>query len=136
MSSFEQDLRNRLREDKEKASPGFTQSVLARVDERPQTSWLTITPGLAAAAAVVLLLIGGFIGARFRTQPEETASSREQLLREYIAMQSELEEIRRMADDTGPVLYLGGDESVEVLYDLRDYVDSPNIRPASLSTDG
>ena len=41
-----------------------------------------------------------------------------------------------MADDTGPVLYLGGDEKFEVLYDLRDYVGSNNIRPASLSTDG
>jgi hypothetical protein len=136
MSSFEQELRSRLREDPEKASPGFTRSVLARVDERPQSSWLTISPQLAAAAAVVLLLVGGLIGARFGPQPEETASDREQLLREYIAMQSELQQIRRLADDTGPVLYLGGDESVEVLYDLRDYVDSNNIRPASLSTDG
>ncbi len=136
MSSFEQKLRSRLREEPEKASPGFTRSVLARLGERPQRSWMTISPQLAAAAAVVLLLAGVLIGAQFGPKPQETASDREQLLREYIALQSELEQIRRMADDTGPVLYLGGDESVEVLYDLRDYVGSNNIRPASLSTDG
>ena len=136
MSSFERELRSKLQEDPEKASPGFTQSVLDRIEHRSQPSWFVLRPKLALAAAIVLLVFGGILGARFGKSTPDTSANRTQLLREYMEMQAELEQIRQMADDSGPVLYLGGDETVDVLFDLSDYVDSNNIRPASLSTDG
>ena len=136
MSSFKDELRNRLREDTETASPGFTRSVLARIEERPERAWFVLRPRLAMAAAVVLIALGAALGTQFGEQVPTASARRAQLLREYQEIQSELEQIQRLADDSGPVLYLGGDETVDVLFDLSSYVDSKNIRPASLSTDG
>ncbi len=139
MSSFKHELRTRLREDPERASPGFTQSVLESIEQRPRRAWFVMRPRLAIATAVLLLALGTILGVRLGEQTPRTAANREQLVREYMEMQWELEQIRRLADDSSPVLYLGGNESVEVLFDLRDYdtyIDSNNIRPASLSTDG
>ena len=139
MSSFKQELRARLRQDPESASPGFTRSVLERVAQRPRRAWFVLRPRLAMAAAVALLALGAILGARLGERAPRASADREQLVREYMEMQSELEQIRRLADDSSPVLYLGGDETVDVLFDLRDYdtyIDSNNIRPASLSTDG
>jgi hypothetical protein len=139
MNSFKHELRARLRQDPERASPDFTRTVLERIEQRPQRAWILLRPRLAMAAALVLLALGAILGARLGEQAPEPVADREQLVREFMEMQAELEQIRHMAEDSSPVLYLGGDESVDVLFDLRNYdtyVGSSNIRPASLSTDG
>lgn len=134
--SFEEELRTRLRTSPEKASAGFTESVLDRLGETRERPW-ALRPQWAAAAAVVLFAIGAVIGSRI-DDAVEVSADRHELMREYQEMQAELEQLRQMADDTSPVLYLGGDETFEVLYDLRDYDKqiNSNIQPASLPTDG
>ena len=97
--TFEQELRRRLRESPDTASPGFTRGVLDRLDEAPNRHWITLRPRLAMAAALVVFALGAFLGARLDDAAESSAS-REQLVQEYLEMQTELEQLRRMADDT------------------------------------
>ena len=127
MSDFDLDreLRQALRDSSETASPGFARGVLARLEDgRRTTSWL---PGPAfAAAAVLLLVVGAVAGLYFTLQdspPELTTSveqrpRREELLREYRALERELDQLRQLASEQTPVLYLGGDEGVDLMYDL------------------
>lgn len=137
--SFDRELRRELRETTETASPGFTTSVLDRVAQRRQRSFITSKPVLAAAAAMTLFALGTTLGLRLHNDPPEVSPDRQRLVREYMELQQELQRIQQLANDASPVLYLGGDDTLDVLFDLRNYdafIDSDNMRPASLATDG
>ena len=135
---LDRELSQALRQQTDAASPGFTAAVLARIEHRPRRSLMFRYPALAAAAAMILVALGVTLGLNLGERPSEIADERQQLLREYTELQRELDQIRQLADESGPVLYLGGDETFEVMYDLRGYEDprsTSGVRPASLPPD-
>ena len=90
---------------------------------------------------MLLLVLGITLGLNFGGAPTpapDVADERDRLIHEYMELQRELDQIRQLADESRPVLYLGGDETFDVLYDLRAYDDSGatgGVRPASLPPD-
>lgn len=151
MSDYDLDLelRRALRSSPEEASANFTQQVLAHREDRPRNRRWAPRPALATAA-VLLFVIGGAAGLMVTRQTVthpmgdlesdlEQASQKEQLLDEYRALERELEQLRRLASEQTPVLYLGGDEDFDLMYDLADYQagrSQESIRPASLPDRG
>jgi hypothetical protein len=138
--SFDHEISKALNQSTETASAGFTGEILERLVERPGFRPLYRRPAFAAAVALGLFVLGALIGvtARDRNELQATATQREQLIREVMALQRELDEVRALADEATPILYLGGNETVDLLYDLRDYDDlleAGGYRPASLPPD-
>lgn len=117
---------------REQARPGFTTRVLARLDE-PQPRWRW-QPRLAVAAfAAVLVLTLGVAWQQQREQALRKAEAK-RLLEELRAEHSQLEqELREIAEP--PVIYLGGDEDVDLVVDMGRVQDADGIEPASLRYD-
>lgn len=142
---LDRELRRALRDAPAEASEGFTRRVLTRLEERPRppvrlpaTAWLP-RPAFAAIA-LVLFLVGGAAGVLVSRQNARVAQERQraELLDEYRALELELDELRRLASEQTPVLYLGGDETFDLVYDLADYQAGRSgeaVRPASLKDD-
>lgn len=134
-------LSEALTQDTETASAGFTSGVLARIEERRDRRPLLGRPSLVAAAAAIVLAVGIALGLGFGDRQgaaPAVAAERERLLQEYSELQRELDQIRQLADESRPVLYLGGNETLDVVYDLRGYEDrlaTSGVRPASLPPD-
>ena len=131
---------NALRSTTEQASPYFNQKVLSRLESDRRHRTGALRPALAAAALAVLVLVavGGLKTLNSRAPTVDKEAHRQLLLDEYQALQLELEELRSMASDAGPSLYLGGDEAFDVMYDLSAYAADAahdNVQPASLRND-
>ncbi len=107
-----------------RAGDDFTARVLARLDaparRRPMPLARLAMAGLAAAAALALALSAGPLrpgdggGRERRLRADEARRLLEELRREHRALASELETLA--AEE--PVLYLGGDEEVDLVVDL------------------
>lgn len=116
---------------REQARPGFTPRVLARLDE-PQP-WWRWQPRLAATAfAAVLVLVLGVAWQQQREQARVAEARR--LVRELRAEHRQLEqELRQIAEP--PVVYLGGDEDVDLVVDMGRVREADGIEPATLRYD-
>lgn len=138
---FDRTLSEALTHDEETASPQFTAEVLARIEQPRSRLPLLRRPALATGLAVVLIAIGVTLGVGFKGRiesPSPAVSEREQLVREYRELEQELARLRQLADESRPVLYLGGDETFDVMYDLGGYENLPEanaVRPVSLPPD-
>jgi hypothetical protein len=119
---------------RESAGEGFTARVLARLDRAPAPGR---RPPLAVAAAATLaslglgalvwalLSSGQLAGPPYRPGPEPTRRARlEALETERARLAVELEEIRRLAAEPAPVLYLGGDDEVDLVLDLAGLAEA------------
>jgi len=129
----DEQLRDALRSlPRHRASEGFTDRVLDRLGQTHRGTegdglWRrlqeTVGPAgragrWAAVAAAVALAAVLPMAVRHDQLPPDTESR--QAVRE---LRSELEELKRLAADTqaeNPVLYLGGDDRVELVVDLND----------------
>ncbi len=126
---------------RERARPGFTGRVLARLDEpgaapaRPRRAW-----ALAAVLALgAVAVVGGM-----RWQEESRAQRRAEVARaELAAMQreharlaSELQALRREPEPLPPVVLVGGDERAELVIDLGRLVRAPSPGPGVRRTSG
>lgn len=132
---------------RERAGDDFTPRLMARLaaEERAarssragrRPSWRAVA---AAATLVGLLAAGGAILSRFAARPEaeafrapaaattqapdrsrEAAARRarlEHLEAERARLVAELQELKRMAGDGEPVIYLGGDDQVDLVVDV------------------
>ena len=134
---LERELTRALRDSSETASPAFTASVLSRLEGRVRRAPFIRRPALAYAAALLLFVLGTTVGLRVRDQraSHTAANERQELIREVLELQQELAEVRELANQATPVLYLGGNESLDLMYDLRDYenlIGAGDYRPASL----
>lgn len=112
---------------------GFTDRVMDRLAEaegaprRPRAVRPTFYRA-AAAALVGAAILAGFGADRLLTEADPTPeslprqASREGLEDERARLEAELAELRRMAAELNaesvPVLYLGGDEDVDLVLDL------------------
>ncbi|MDX1643948.1 MAG: hypothetical protein R3244_06260 [Thermoanaerobaculia bacterium] len=137
---FEHRLRDALRTDVQPASPGFTRRVMAGLEKRPRRHLVASRPAMVAAALTLAVVAGlaAWRGVDTASAPEAGGIAQQELLDEYRRLEAELDEVRRLADDADPVLYLGGTESFDLLYDLESYQPSPSgdVRPAAMRDRG
>jgi hypothetical protein len=118
------------------ASADFTTRVLARLDRparRPARPARRLAWTAAAAAAIGLVAFAGLqldrVWAAARTRAELTA-----LRSETSQLAGELQRLRQSNAATSPVLYLGGDEQIDLVFDLRRAArrgPAPKFQPAS-----
>lgn len=105
---------------RESARPGFTAAVLRRLaePERPARarSWQLAWAG--AALTGVLLAAGswGFSTWREQREAEEARRLVEQIKAEHAQLAAE---VRALREERQPVVYVGGDEDVDLVVDLR-----------------
>lgn len=154
MTPHEDPLTRALRSlPRSRAASGFTGRVLTRLDEprRPPAHGLVLR--LALAGALVAALVSVPLALRqgeTETPPRQArleapqsgggAAPRgrrlEALRAEYQQLSRELADLKRLAaDPAAPVLYLGGDEEVDVYLDLGELArrrPGGGFRPAAL----
>ncbi len=102
------------------ASAGFTGRVLARLDERParRPRRLALAGALAAVLVAAVALTAGWQGWRERTAAEAERRLLAELQAEHQLLMREWNELRA-ARQPEPVLYLGGNDNLDVVLDLR-----------------
>lgn len=114
---------------RERARLGFTAAVLRRLaDPEPQRGvrWPMAWAGATLLVATVVAGSWGF--AEWRQDREETQARL--LLEEIKDEHARLaREVRELQEDSRPVVYLGGDESIDFV------VDMSRIRPGSAGSD-
>lgn len=94
--------------------PAFTARVLSRLATAPSRAPRRRVPAWAAAAAVMAVLIAALWGGRAALKVQRTAALRS----ETEELARELEALRQAAERPAPVLYLGGNEEVDLVLDL------------------
>ncbi len=106
---------------RERAGGDFTARVRSRIEKRPTllgAAWSR--PALAAAMALIALTLGfGWREWRHAKAQTATVARLELLLEEKQALEAELVSLRRLASDARPVVYLGGNEQVDLVLDLE-----------------
>ena len=121
-----------------RASAGFTESVMQGLERRshaggrlPRWAWASSLAFLLASA----LAAGWIVRGRSLAPPPPTPA--ETLRSEYLQLQRELDALRDVAVGPAPLVYLGGDESVDLVFDLEPLVDPRHggVRPASLQAE-
>jgi hypothetical protein len=127
-------LRELLRElPREQARHGFAARVLARLDGEPATvcpAWLR--PTAVAAAAAVLALVAIPLRIHYSRPSEPNRAEAVRMLRELRAEHRRLEQELEAISPPAPVLYLGGDENVELVIDVSRV---PQAQPAAFRPD-
>lgn len=119
---------------RERARSGFTVRVLERLDAgeagRPALHWRPVA-AFAAAALAAVAIPAGILMDRTADRKAIQAAEARQILEEIRAEHSRLAaELEGLAEP--PVLYLGGDENVDFVLDLRRVPEAQGeIRPAA-----
>lgn len=102
---------------RERASAGFTAGVLERLDRR--SSGAHLQRWMLTAAAVLLFGLGwGWREWQMHRDHQESRARYELLLVEKQALETELRTLRRLTEQAMPVVYLGGNERVDLVLDL------------------
>jgi hypothetical protein len=118
----EQRLNQLLRElPRHQASPRFTAAVLRRLaDDAPRSRPLRrLTPAAAAAALVAAGLVFGVHEWTRGAERQRELARLEALESEKRALEAEILELRRLARDARPVVYLGSTATVDLVVDLE-----------------
>lgn len=109
---------------------GFTGRVLRRLGETAAAGAPRRLPAVLRLAAAALLVGVGLLGVLAAGRalpgagpgPAPAEARREALEAERARLEAELDELRRLTtelrEDSAPVLYLGGDEEVDLVLDL------------------
>ncbi|HXT21544.1 MAG TPA: hypothetical protein VN811_01650 [Thermoanaerobaculia bacterium] len=101
------------------AAPGlaFTTRVLARLD-RPARPRRRPIPAWVTAAATMAVLVAGLWGVAAGRQAWQEQRRRAAMRAESAALARELAALHEELAEPAPVLYLGGNEQVDVVLDL------------------
>jgi len=141
----DQHLGRLLRElPREKARQGFTNRVLARLDavseesERARRGLHRAWRPRLAAAFTALVVVSGAVGLVRYEQREAQRAARvaraQQLLRELRAEHGQIKrELEALPDP--PVVYLGGNEDMDLVVDLSHVREENGVRPATYRGD-
>ena len=97
--------------------PAFTARVLARLD-RPARPRRRPLPAWVPAAAALAALVVGLGGAAAGHQVWQAQRRRDALRAESAALARELAALEAEVSRPGPVLYLGGNERLDLVLDL------------------
>lgn len=116
------------------ASEGFTAGVLARLNARRERR-RTLRRRSATAAAGTLIVAALAFPLMFgssRSTESEIADEAAVLKREHARLESDLEDLRTSARESAPVLYLGGNDDVDLVLDLGPIImqSAPSPFPA------
>jgi len=102
---------------REPASPGFTAAVLERAGEREKPAaelgWSRTTTLLAASLVLVTVVTAGALERAH--QKKELRGRVDALRSEHELLEHELAELKRASAEEPAVVYLGGDENVDVV---------------------
>ncbi len=119
------------------ARPGFTDAVRRRLAERRvhghrhPAHWPV---RLAVAAACLLLLVLGTREWWHHHRRQQTTARLAALENEHRALVSELESLRRQMNRARPVVYLGGNNELDLVLDLAE-LQRAGFRPSAFRTD-
>ena len=117
---------------REHARPGFTARVVNRLDapeRRRSIPWRIPRLALATALTIVLTVTAGFL---VKERRDALANARaEQALAEIRAEHARLEREVRELSDQPSVVYLGGNENVDLVLDLGKVRGSEGATPAA-----
>jgi hypothetical protein len=116
---------------REQARPGFTARVLHRLDapERRSIPWRAPRLALATALTIVLAVTAGLL---INARRDAIANARaERALAEIRAEHARLEREVQELSDQPPVVYLGGNEDVDLVLDLGKVRGSEGATPAA-----
>lgn len=121
---------------RETARPGFTQRVLARLDEPAKNAASSTGWRLRLAVAAMALLVVAGAGVVRHEQSREAARAAEarRLLREIRAEHDRIEQELHSLDEP-PVIYLGGDERLDLVMDLDRIPAEDGPAPATYRVD-
>jgi cell division protein FtsB len=128
-------LGNLLRElPREQARPGFTARVLNRLEtnrmETPERRRALIPKfALSAALAIFLVILSGVL-VNARRDAAATAQAQEQALAEIRADHARLEREVQELSQQPSVVYLGGNENVDLVLDLGKTGGTEGAKPA------
>jgi hypothetical protein len=132
----DQHLERLLRElPREQARQGFTPRVLARLNAAPpaRAGW---RPRLAAGLTALLLIAGGVVRHEQREAERSAQVARaEQVLRELRAEHRQIKRELEALPEAPPVIYLGGNEDMDLVVDLRQVQKGDGARPATYRYD-
>jgi hypothetical protein len=120
---------------REKARPGFTTRVAARLDQAPpaRVRWV---PRLAAALLAVTVATAGWVQHQHAEAARAARMARaSQLLRELRAQHGQIKRELESLPAEPPVLYLGGNEDMDLVVDLREVRDPGGVQPADYRVD-
>ncbi len=105
------------------ASPGFTGRVERAVAGRGRPR----RPGRWRAAAVLAAALAVAVGLTWhRERQSRIAEQARQIRQQHLELRRELADLRAIASETDPLLYLGGDESYDLVFDAGPLLD---LRP-------
>jgi len=113
---------------REQARPGFTARVVNRLDA-PERRRSIPRLALATVLAAVLAVTAGFL-IDARREALESARA-EKALAEIRAEHAQLEREVRELSDQPPVVYLGGNEDIDLVLDLGKVRGSEGATPAA-----
>jgi hypothetical protein len=124
---------------REAARPGFTQRVLARLDKPAKSAALStgwrLRLAMSAMTAIALLVVV-IVGAVRHEQSREAgrAAEAQRLLQEIRAEHDRIEqELRALSEP--PVIYVGGDERLDLVVDLDKVPAEDGPAPATYRID-
>ena len=108
---------------REHASDGFTRKVVTGLESRRQVGHRArrqLRWALAAASVSLLVLVGALALEEHQRQRSLRAFAQraEKLRQEQRLLHEELAALRRVVDEHQPVVYLGGNDRVDLVYDL------------------
>ncbi len=117
---------------RDQARPGFAEAVRRRLEERNHRRSFAVAPlRLAVAAACLLLLVLGAREWRHHHQRQQTAARLAALESESRILAAELESLRRQLTMAEPVVYLGGNNDLDLVLDLAQ-LQRTGLRPQDL----
>ncbi len=130
-SQWDEEIRAAIREPIADLGSNFTRSVMNRVGDGPAaTAWWSYGPLVGAAAAMAVAIALFLVPRTDSTIQTSAAEQIQSLVQEQQALQRELRDLRHLRASAAPVVYLGGDESVEFVYAL----DNPRTGYGSTRT--
>ncbi len=121
---------------RESARPGFTQRVLARLDEPAKNAASPMGWRLRLAVAAMALLVVAGAGVLRHEQSRDAARAAEarRLLREIRAEHDRIEQDLQALSEP-PMIYVGGDESLDLVVDLNRIPAEDGPVPATYRVD-
>ncbi len=104
------------------ASEHFTERVLEALEERRNRRRAPVTwvPAVAASVILAALFVAGLTNGLGRTGTDQKEHT-QQLRAEHRLLREELTELNRLLQTDSSVVYLGGDEQVDLVLDLGSF---------------